>query len=302
MIRRRALAVVAALATLAVLAGSGTAAAAWNASAALSATASSATIGTALVQDGQLNTTYRYTGSVSTAATGSLTITNSGGAPLSYELANQLTGSAALAEKTALILWVGTCGATIPSTGTVTTTLADRAPALPEEARALDPGASVTVCVATRISGTNAALQGESITAAFSVTGAVGTSWTTTASTDAITQSVYRIAAATDVACAASGSRAVTLRWTAPSNRPAGAAVRYRVYDTATGGDVVSLDSSSATVSVTIDSSTISRDGSYTLAVEAKDTASGTTAPASATISVVRSSILFGWIGSVKCS
>ncbi|MFG6503434.1 hypothetical protein [Microbacterium sp. P05] len=306
MTARRGLAVVAALVSFAVLAGGGTAVAAWNATASLSASASSTTIATALAQAGQLNTTYRYSGSSSTAATGSLTISNTGGAPLAYSLANQLAGSTALAQKTALILWTGTCSSTIPTTGTITTTLADRAPVLPVAARTLAARASVTVCIATRITGsdgssTNAALQGQSLTAAFSVTGAVGTSWTTSATTSAITQTVYRLAAVTNAACTAAGAQSVTLGWSAPANRTANAAVTYRVYDTASGVDLASVTSSAAFGSVAIAASDFSRSGTYSLAIEAKESASGTTSPASATVSVVRGTILFIF-PSLSCS
>lgn len=292
MIRRRSLAAVAAIATLVLLAGAGTAAASWNATAALTASASSTTIATALGQSGQLNTTYRYSGSTSTAATGALTITNSGGAPLAYSLVNQTSGSASLAQKTALVLWTGTCGATIPSSGTVSTTLADRAPALPAAAQSVAPGSSVTVCVATRIDGpdatsTNATLQGQTVTAAFSVTGAVGTSWTTTATTAAITQSVYRIEAPTAVSCA-NGNRSVVIGWNAPANR-AGASVTYRVFDTGnTAATLAGVTSANDTASVSLDSTSFGRNGTYTLGVEAKDSVSGTTASTTSTVAVQR--------------
>lgn len=303
--RRRAIAAIAAVTTVLLLAGGGTAAAFWSATASVSATASSTTVATALAQSGELNTTYRYGGSTSTTATGALTITNNGGAPLTYTLANQVTGSATLAQKTALMLWTGTCGATIPASGAVFTTLADRAPALPAAARSLAPGASVTVCVATRISGTdaastNAALQGQSVTSAFAVTGAVGTSWTATASTAAITQNVYRLEAATNVTCT-DGYRSAVLSWSAPANRPAGAAVAYRVYDTATGATVASVSSSNATASVTLDGYSFGRNGTYTLAIEAKDSTSGTTAPASTAIPVLRTTKLL-FFPSLECA
>lgn len=305
MIRRRSIAAIAAVATVMLLAGGGTAAAYWNASVSMSATASSTTVATAVAQSGELNTTYRYSGSTSTTATGALTITNSGGAPLTYTLANQVTGSATLAQKTALILWTGTCGATIPTTGAVSTTLADRAPALPAAARSLAPGATVTVCVATRVSGTdaastNAALQGQTVTTSFAVTGAVGTSWTTTASTAAITQSVYRLEAPTNVTCA-DGYRSAVLSWNAPANRPAGAAVTYRVYDTATGATVGSVSSANATASITLDGYSLGRNGTYTLAIEAKDGVSGTTAPVSTAIPVLRTTKLL-FFPSLECA
>ena len=150
MIRRHRLGAIAALVTFAVLGGAGGATAAWSASASVSASASSATIATTLAQTGALTTTYRYAGSRSTAAAGELTITNAGGAPLSYVLSSQVTGSAVLARKTVLRLWTGACGATAPA-GAVVTTLADTAPALPAAARTLAAGSPFAALVSPSI-------------------------------------------------------------------------------------------------------------------------------------------------------
>lgn len=298
MIRRRHLGPIAALATFLALASGGVAAAAWIASASVSGTASSATVGTTLVQAGSLATTYRYAGNTSGTVTGTLAIANTGRAPLTYTLATQTAGSATLAQKTTLLLWTGTCGATPPSTGVTTTTLSNTAPALPAAARTLAPGAAVTVCVATRITGpdatsSNAALQGQSVTASFSVTGTVGSSWTANAATAAITQNVYRVASAGAVTCAPSWNREVVLSWPAPANRVAGSPVSYRVFDTATAADVATVTVDGTSASVTLDAYDLPRNGTYSLAVEAKDTVSGTTAPATAPVSVTRST---SWI------
>ncbi|NLP82818.1 hypothetical protein HF576_03070 [Microbacterium sp. CFH 90308] len=291
MIRPRIPAAVAALVTLAVLGGSGAAVAGWTASASVSASASSTTIATAIEQTGALSTSYRYAGTTSTAAAGQLTIRNNGGAPLSYSLTSSVTGHATLAQKTMLRLWTGMCGATAPL-GAVITTLADAAPALPAAARTLAPGASVVVCVSTQVEGaSNASLQGQSVTATFGVKGAVGTSWTTSATTAAVTQSVYRLAAAGTPMCApVPFTNDVRLTWSAPLNRADAASLSYRVYDTASGATVATVNSAGSTVSTVLSGHAISSNGRHALAVEARETTgSGTTAPASATVSVTRS-------------
>ncbi|WP_160150912.1 hypothetical protein [Microbacterium timonense] len=289
--KRRLLAPIAALVTLAVLGSAGGATAAWIASASVSASVSSATIGTTVTQTGALTTTYRYAGTTSPVAAGQLTIANNGGAPLSYTLRSQLTGSAALGQQTTLRLWTGTCGTTAPSDAIVTT-MADTAPTLPTAARALAAGASVTVCLSTQVQGgTNAALQGQSATTTFSVSGSVGTNWTTSAAAASFTQSAYRLASAGAPACApVDFTRDVRLTWNAPANRADTAALSYRVFNVASGATVATVTSAAATVSVVLTGGDISRSGTYSLAVEAKETVvSGTTAPASAPVTVSRS-------------
>ena len=289
MIRRRHLGPIAALVTLAVLGGAGGATAAWVASASVSASTSSATVATTLAQTGALTTTYRYAGSRSTAVVGELTITNAGGAPLSYALANRVTGSTTLAQKTTLRLWTGTCGATAP-VGAVVTTFADTAPALPAAARTLAAGASVRVCVSTQIEGaTNAELQGQSATATLSVTGAVGAHWTTSATAATITQTAYRLAAAGTPTCLREGGRDIRLTWSAPAHRTDTAAISYRLYDVASGATVATVTSADATVSAVLSGTAIAQNGTYSLAVEATESAaSGTTASASAPVEVTR--------------
>lgn len=289
MIRRRHIGPIAALVTLAVLGGAGAATAAWVASASVSASTSSATVTTTLAQTGALTTTYRYAGSRSAAVVGELTITNAGGAPLSYALANRVTGSTTLAQKTTLRLWTGTCGATAP-VGAVVTTLADTAPALPAAARTPAAGASVTICVSTQIEGaTNAELQGQSATATLSVTGAVGAHWTTSATAASITQTAYRLAAAGTPTCLREGGRDIRLTWSAPAHRTDTAAISYRLYDVASGATVATVTSADATVSAVLSGTAIAQNGTYSLAVEATETsASGTTASASAPVEVTR--------------
>ncbi|MCR2800379.1 hypothetical protein QNO21_14700 [Microbacterium sp. zg-Y818] len=304
MTRRRLLGPITALVTLAVLGGSGAAVAGWSADAALTATAASAAPATTIAQTGSLATSYQYTGSSSGAVSGQLTIANTGGTPLSYTLASDVTGSSALAQKTALNLWTGTCSTTVPASA-IKTTLADPAPALPATARTLAPGAQVVVCVATRIDGsTNAALQGQSITAAFRVIGAVGTSWTATATTTAVTQSVYQLAAAGAVTC--TNVKVVfdfvRLSWAAPANRPARADVTYEVVDTASGTTVATVKSSAGTASVLVEGKDLDANGVYSFAIRAKEAAYGTTAPLTAAVSVTRTSGPLGIISATECS
>jgi len=288
----RRLGPIAALVTLAVLGGSGVAVAAWSASASLTATASASTPATTIAQSGALTTTYQYTGTSSAAVSGSLTIKNTGGTPLAYSLATDLTGSSTLAQMTTLSLWTGNCAGDVPADA-VKTTLANPTPALPAAARSLASGSTAVVCVATRVEGrdaasSNTALQGQSVTAAFRVTGAVGTNWTATATAGSVTQSVYQLAAAGALTC--TNVRvfaifpAVRLSWTAPANRPAGAHVTYEIVD-GTGRVVKKVTGSE---DIIIEGKDFSGNGTYALTVRAVDTTYGTTAAASAPVSVDR--------------
>ncbi|WP_442576208.1 hypothetical protein ACSBPH_03420 [Microbacterium sp. F51-2R] len=287
---RRLLGPIAALVTLAVLGAAGGASAAWIAAASVEASVSSTTIGTTAQVTG-LSTTY---GSSTSNAAGQLTIANTAGAPLSYTLVTQLGAgsSAALAAKIVLRLWTGSaCGRTAPSTAD-TTTLADPAPALPTAARTLAPGASVVVCVLTQIDApTVAALAGQTVTATFSVTGAVGANWTTSATTVAFTQSIYGLAPAGGPTCTAAPPHGVQLSWTAPANRTAGATLQYRVVDKS-NTVVKEVSSSAALVSVVLGGTDIAVDGTHQLRIVATDkTASGATSSDSSTITVRRTAV-----------
>ncbi|SFI50088.1 MULTISPECIES: hypothetical protein [Microbacterium] len=305
MIRRRHLGPVAALVTLAVLGGSGAAVASWTAAASVSATASSASAATTLTQAGSLTTTYAYAGTSSSPVGGTLVLTNTGTTPLTYTLTTQLaTGSSsALAQKTTLSLWTGTCGAAAPATGAVTTTLANPMPALPAAAQNLAAGTSVTVCVATKIAGTdagssNAALQGQSVTATFTATGAVGANWKATSTAAPLTQSVYRLAPATAITCTNGSAGKVTLSWAAPANRPSGS-VTYRVFDTVSGREIDSVTANS----LTIKPFDISPNGTFELAVEAKESSYSTTATVSDSVTVIRTSPLdWGILPRLQCA
>ncbi|MGU3646247.1 hypothetical protein ACLBXX_14865 [Microbacterium sp. C23T] len=293
MTRRRLLGPIAALVTLAVLGSAGGATAAWIASTSVAASVSSTAIATTAQLTSGLDANYR-SGTTAPATAGQLTIANTGGAPLSYTLATQLApgSSSALAAKVTLRLWSGSaCGTTAP-TGAVSTTLADAAPALPTAARALAPGASVVVCVSTQINGqTDASLSGQSVTAAFRVTGAVGTNWTTSATTAAFTQSISGLGPAGAPTCTQAPPHGVQLSWTAPGNRAAGATLLYRVVDKS-NTVVKELSSSAASVSVTLGGTDIRADGVHELRIVAiETTGSTTTSSDSATLTVRRTAV-----------
>lgn len=293
MTRRRLLGPIAALVTLAVLGSAGGATAAWIASTSVAASVSSTTIATTAQLTSGLDANYR-SGTTATATAGQLTIANTGGAPLSYTLVTQLgaASSSALAGKIRLRLWSGSaCGTTAPS-GAVSTTLADSAPALPTAARSLAPGTSVVVCVSTQIDGqTDASLSGQSVTAAFRVTGAVGTNWTAAATTAAFTQSVSGLGPASAPACTQAPPHGVQLSWTAPANRAAGVSLQYRVVDRS-NTVVKEVSSSAATVSVTLAGTDIRADGVHELRIVAiETTGSTTTSSDSAALTVRRTAV-----------
>lgn len=292
MTRRGLLGPIAALATLAVLGTAGGASAVWVTNAVVSASASSATVATTMQLTGGLSTTSRFSGTASTAVAGQFTITNTGRAPLSYRLESAIEGDPVLAQKTALRLWTGTCGTTAPA-GAVVTTLADTAPALPPAARTVAPGASVVVCVATRVEGaTNALLQGRTVTASFSTVGMIGDNWRADAGAQSITQTVYRLAPAGTPTCAAVG-RGVKLSWTAPTNRADNGNITYRVLDASTRSVIATVTSPATSMSVQLTGDDISRNGTYELVIEAAEAGgSATTALDSGAVSVRRSTII----------
>jgi hypothetical protein len=291
---RRLLGPIAALVTLAVLGSAGGATAAWIASASVAASVSSTSIATTVQLTGGLTTAYRADTSTPAVAAGQLTIANTGGAPLSYTLATQLGAgsSSALAGKIALRLWAGSaCGTTAPGTAE-TATLASTAPALPAPARTLAPGTSVVVCVATQLDTQSApSMAGQAVTATLAVTGAVGTSWTTTATAAAFTQSVNGLAAAGSPSCAQAPPHGVQLSWNAPANRSAGAALQYRVVDKF-NVTVKELSTSAPLVSVVLGAADIAADGVHELRIVATETTtSGTTSSDSSTLKVRRTGV-----------
>lgn len=201
------------LATFLVLAGSLVAHAYWTtANVALPSTANAATLGSSLTGASSLALEYKYTGSPSPTRIGMLTYTNTGTAPLAVALT--VTGNTGtFAGQVTLALWTTatTCPASVPG-GTPTGTLATP-PATPASFASVAGGASVRLCVATSVAAALATTQGSSITPTFTLTGTVGTTWSTHADAS-FTQTVYRVAPPSPITCANSGASNVTLTWT----------------------------------------------------------------------------------------
>lgn len=226
MTRRLRLALALGLSTFLVLAGTVGASAVWStANVALPATANAASISSTVGQSGGLNTaTYKYTGTASDLKIGMLTYANTGTAPVAVTLAVSSTNST-VAAATQLQLWTTTatsCETTVP-TGALTSTLATTAPALPTAFAQVAAGATVKLCAATHLTSALSAVQGQSLTATFALTGKVGANWTTNASAS-FTQSVYRVPPATAPTCK-NNALDVQLTWTA-----AVGATRYDLY------------------------------------------------------------------------
>jgi hypothetical protein len=201
-----------------VLVGSGAAQATWTAlSSALSATASATTASVSLSDLSSLNTTYNYTGATSPIVIAAATLQNTGGAPLTYTLAETNT-NATLAAKIKVWIWLqvsGSCGTT--TVGTAGTLAA--IPALPAGATSGTAGQSTPICVATQLTGTVAASAGSTLTASFTLTGKVGANWQGT-DPSSMTQSVFQAADVTGLVCTSSGGffgGSAVLTWVLPS-------------------------------------------------------------------------------------
>jgi hypothetical protein len=188
-----------------VLAGTSAAQAAWTATASsTNATVSTAAISTTMTNVDALNTTYDFTGT-SPIQVAAVTVKNTGAAPLGYTLsvANTLTPSgAALASKIKVSLWPGStsaCAATPPPSA-LTGTLA-ALPALPAGANSAAAGAQFVLCVATQLQTTAQASNGQAVTATFTITGAVGTNWKTTAVGTTKQSVAFQIPDVTGIGC-----------------------------------------------------------------------------------------------------
>ena len=222
-----------------VFAGTGLASAVWFVSASTSGTVSAATVSFSAVGTSSLSTEYKFAGAgPGGAKVRSVVLTNTGQSPLNYSLAVANTGSATLPSNVSLTLWLmsGSCGTT-PGTGSTAGTLA-APPAMPTGVTSAAVGASaVTLCMMTRLTTTVALAQGQSVTSTPTFTGTVGTStWKTSVSDAAFTQTVYRVANVTGATCTTTPPALVngyaTLNWTTV------AGVTYKVVDAGNGGTI----------------------------------------------------------------
>jgi hypothetical protein len=215
--RRSRIVAVAVVATV-FIAGGASASAYWSTTATVGSSVAPAALSLTVANASTLATEWKFTGVAGSSPTISkeITITNTGAAPLTYTLAISNT-SPGLAGNTKLWIWKQT-GCTTPS-GTTGTLAAP--PALPAGATSAAAGVAVTFCAATQLLTSVATSQGQSNTATFTVTGAVGTNWTATnpgtASAQA-TQSVFRESPMGAITCTnnlIAGVSGLTLSWAA---------------------------------------------------------------------------------------
>ena len=249
--RRSRLALVAGLSAFLVLAGTGVATAVWSAATSVTGSVTAAVTSLSISGSPSLTTTYAFAGTAAQSPTivRSMLVTNTGSAPLNYSLAVSGAAGNTLAPLVTVTLWTittGVCSA-LGSLGATTGTLA-APPALPSGALSASPGGKYTLCVATSLNSTVAASQGLSVTPTITITGTVGSSWSSSASDAAFTQSVYQINPVSPT-CVRNG-RTVTLSWTAPANTTGASAVNYRVVDASNNSIVIKTYQAGLSVSL----------------------------------------------------
>lgn len=182
------------LAVFLTLVGSGVATAAWTADGvSTTGTARVAATGLTMTGSSALGETWNYNGNPSStvATIDPLAITNTGSAPLGLSLALvQKTGT--LGALITVTLWKqvnGSCGTTIPSTGTTAGTF-DALPSLPTGATTVTNGTGFVLCVATRPNASKNSSANKSVQARLALTGTVGSHWSVTATDVVFTQTV----------------------------------------------------------------------------------------------------------------
>lgn len=194
---------IAAFATvLLVSAGSLGAYAVWSTTASKTAAVSTAAISSTLSGTSSLNVAYsggisEFGASSLRTATGTIVVSNTGGAPLTYAL-TATGGTAALNSQIDVQVWqrVGaTCTAsTTPDAATLTSGTLGAPPALHSSISTIAAAASRTLCVRTTLkSGYTPPRTTVTTTPTLTITGTVGASWTTSA-TGTVTQSAQSVA------------------------------------------------------------------------------------------------------------
>ena len=230
----------------------------------ISGTATSATPLVKFTQTAALTTEYKFpVGSASPSVVRPLVVENAGTTPLDYTLTISGDPPNDLAPAIVLSLWKSagtTCAATIPSVGTAvgqaTANPLNVAPVLPAGTTSAPAGTTFTLCAGTSLTGTGlpgtvAAWQGLSVTRVLTMTGRVGTNWSSVKSLPAFTQNVYRVDTPQSLTCSArAGERnapgSVTIGWVKPVNGPSQAnTVTYRILR---GGTEVQRTSSTSAV------------------------------------------------------
>lgn len=230
-----------------VLAGTGIASAAWTAATSTTGTVSAAATSVTIAGTNSLTTQYAFAGAASNSPTivRTIVVTNTGTAPLNYALAVSGVAGNALAPLVTLTLWTSAGMCSAPGFGNTTGTLAVPPP-LPSGALSAAPGVSFALCASTRLNSTIPASQGMAVTPTLTITGTVGSTWTTGSSDVAFTQSVYQMVDPTSLVCTPASGKKVTLSWTAPTNTGSTGAVTYRIVD-ANNSSIVLVPFQSAT-------------------------------------------------------
>lgn len=298
------------LAVFVVSGAGGTAGAFWSVPAVpLSGTANAATASVTLAGTAGLQKEYRFTPATpATASNANLVIapvvfTNTGTSPLTLSAAWSGNAGAYPALIT-VTYWAGAsgaCASTLPSSGTTAGTLA-APPALPAGVTSVAIGAAVTLCVATSLNSTVALQQGKTVSPVLTLTGRVGTNWTTSVSAPAFTQSVFRVAAPTGISCVTTpGTLTIagyaTLTWNAVTYGAANGvdtarAASYDLHiDSAANPSIqqVTPAAGAATVSVQVNALNLGvlgfvTSGTKNVVVTTTDSVYGTTSVASATL------------------
>ena len=274
--RRNRLALISGLCAFLVLAGTGVASAVWTSAASVAGSVTAATAALSIQGANALDTKYAFAGVASNSPTivRTMVIKNTGTAPLGYALSISGVAGNTLAPLVKLTLWTttGTCSTTA-GTGATTGTLA-LPPALPSDALSAAPGTSFTLCASTSLNSTIVASQGLTVTPTLTITGTVGTStWTSSAADTAFTQSVYQMSNPASLTCtAASNSKSVILRWTAPFATGSTGKVSYQIIESG-GAVLVPFQSGLVSGQISWDSSGPSR----ILLLQAKEDLYGST-------------------------
>jgi hypothetical protein len=252
--------VLGALVVAVVALGMGSAAYAFsNPSAPAAVSARAATVSVTLTPTPGITSTYRYSGATAATEVGSIAIRN-GGSTTFAPTVSVANSTSAIASATTLWLWQGTC-----SPGSLPGSFGTLAAPPAVTIAAIAPGATATLCIATRVNASNAsfAAQSNTITLTFVASATAATSWKATASAQA-TQSFYQVGSVGTITCAPRAGGGVILSWPVVTN-----ASTYQVHYMANASSFTSVPTPSITITAGA--------GTTTARVFANDSVSGTT-------------------------
>ena len=225
--RVRAAAVVG-IVTFLVLTGTGAASAHWTTTQnSVGASATSASLQLAVA--GDLNGQYSFAGAPSTNPAGAyvtrvVTVTNNSTVPLASNFSVSLSRSSGTVAGADVLAWItAKSTTTCPNPTTGGTPLGSTVTYTAPTGSTVAAGASVDVCVSTKLNTTTAANAGRSIVLSLAGSGAFSAAWTVTAPAVTATQTVALAKPA--VTCANGSGFGLTLSWTAQPG------TTYDVYD-----------------------------------------------------------------------